>query len=377
MQTILGIDRIQEYDHLFKGKRIALITNYSGVNSAWEENIDLFVKNGYHIVKLFTPEHGLYGCAEGKTIDNDVYKKYGIPMISLYGEKLKPTLEDLSDVDAMVYDIQDVGLRYYTYIYTMTYSMEAAAEKGIPFIVLDRPNPLGNELILGGCIKENCTSFVGDYGLPIRYGLTCGELGYYFIDYKKLDLDYTVVILKNYQRNMYFPQTGHIWNVPSPAIPSFQSAICYSGGCFFEATNISEGRGSFKPFQMYGAPYIDMEKLYNELKNEIKDDKVAFRKRAFIPFSNKFANQVCYGIEFEPVDQTLDFIPIALLMIRKIHDMFPEHYGYRKEESLERLGGDGLVRKYINGKIHLEEILNTWNEEAYQFKTKIESYRLY
>ncbi len=380
MKTILGLDQIEEYREWFDGKKIGLITNYSGVNSAWENNIDLFEKAGYNLTKLYTPEHGLYGAADGATIENGVYPRYHIPIISLYGEKKKPSEEDLEDVDILVYDIQDVGLRYYTFIYTMAYCMQAAAENKIPFIVLDRPNPLGGRIVSGACITPELACFVGAYELPVRYGLTCGELGAYFKEYDKINLDYRVIKMKNYTRDMTYPDTGFIWNVPSPALPGFKNTLCYCGGCFTEATNISEGRGTPKPFQMYGTPYTDMDALYDRLQKEIKEDDIAFRKRTFVPFVGKYKGEVCFGVEYEPLSDKIDFIPIALKTLRAFKDLNPDEFTYRiqeEENHMDALIGDHSGYNYLEGKITIEEVITNWKTQSAQFVEKTEKYYLY
>lgn len=380
MKTVLGIDQINKYGNLFEKKKIGLITNYSGVNSDWENNIDLFIKEGFHIEKLYTPEHGLYGASAGATVENGVYPKYNIPIISLYGEKKKPTAEDLSNIDVLVYDIQDVGLRYYTFIYTLMYCMEAASEENIPFVVLDRPNPLGGTTVSGACIEDRFSCFVGDCSLPVRYGMTCGELGYYFINYKKLALDYQVVKLQNYTRDMMYPDTGLIWNVPSPALPGFKNVLCYCGGCFTEATNISEGRGTPKPFQMYGTPYTDMDLLYDKLKATVKCEDLAFRKRTFVPSAGKYTGEVCYGVEFEPLDNRIDFIPASLQMLKIIKDLDPDKFIYRAQEEenhLNALVGDTLGYEFLEGKMDLDSVLEVWKKQAEQFKKESSQFYLY
>ena len=323
MKTVLGLDRVEEFKEFFKGKRIGLITNYSGVNSGWETNIDIFASLGYRIVRLFSPEHGLFGTGAGEKVEDAVYPGYGIPVVSLFGDKKKPDPKDLEGLDLLVYDIQDVGLRYYTYIYTMTYCMEAAAVCHIPFAVLDRPDPLGERIVSGGTILPRYSSFIGDYGLPVRYGLTPGELGYYFIRMKGLDLDYTVIQLINYDRDTYFPDIGGLWNIPSPALPDYDTAVCYAGGCFAGATTLSDGRGTAKPFQIYGAPFIDMNVFYHELKGQIREEKVAFRQRAFIPVERRYKGQICYGVEFAPLSRDLDFLPTAMILLRTAARLYP------------------------------------------------------
>lgn len=381
MRTVLGLDRLDELEQILKGKRIGLITNYSGVNSEWKCNVDLFMEKNLQIVRIFTPEHGMFGKGAARSVTDDVYPGYQIPMISLFGKKVRPEKEELSDVDILVYDIQDVGLRYYTYIYTMTYCMEAAAEYSIPFVVLDRPNPLGNRIISGGTILPEYRSFIGDYGLPVRYGLTCGEMGYYFIKYKELDLDYRVIPMLHYGRDMYFCDTKLLWNIPSPALTDFDSTICYSGGCFAGATSVSDGRGSTKPFQIYGAPYIEMDRLYRELKACIKEKNVIFRQRAFMPVERKYQGEVCFGIEFAPLDKSLDFIPIILRLLRTVADMYPEQFQLVDSDlggkHLSYVTGSTQTEAYLYGRITLEELLDEWKMQSREFEKKADEVRIY
>lgn len=380
MKTVLGLDQIGDRKSLFEGKRIGLITNYSGVDSSWRMNIDIFAGYNLNITKLFTPEHGLYGTTAGEKVEDSVYPGYQIPIRSLYGEKRRPSGEDFAGLDMLVYDIQDVGLRYYTFIYTMIYCMETAAGCGLPFVVLDRPNPLGGTEILGGRMSRELGCFVGDYELPVRYGLTCGELGFYYLKYKKLDLDYTVVPMKNYTRKMCYPDTGLLWNIPSPSLPDYDSTLCYSGGCFMEAVNISEGRGTAKPFQMYGAPWVDMDDLYKELSVKLDGQKIAFRKRSFVPSIGKYEGETCFGIEFALLDKTFDFIPVALQLIKTLKDLYPDHFLLRIEGGENHFGaltGGRCAEEYLNGILSLEELMRIWNKEALEFSKESEDIRIY
>lgn len=381
MRTVLGLDRLDGFENELRGKRIGLITNYSGVNSQWKCNVDLFMEKGLQLVKIFTPEHGMFGNGAARSVTDDVYPGYQLQMISLFGEKVRPKEEELCDLDILVYDIQDVGLRYYTYIYTMTYCMEAAAKCGIPFVVLDRPNPLGNRIISGGTLLPEFQSFIGDYELPVRYGLTCGEMGYYFIKYKGLDLDYRVIPMLHYGRDTYYSDTKLLWNIPSPALVDFDSTICYSGGCFVGATSVSDGRGSTKPFQIYGAPFIDMDQLYKELKHIIKEEKVMFRQRAFMPVERKYQGEVCFGIEFAPLDKTLDFIPVILQLLRTVAKMYPEEFRLVDSglggKHLSYVTGSTRTEDYLYGRICLEELLEEWKVQSKEFEKKADEVRIY
>lgn len=287
----------------------------------------------------------------------------------------KPSQELL---DCLIYDIQDVGLRYYTFIYTLAYCMEATAKQGIQFYVLDRPNPLGSS-VKGSRIDKKHSSFVGDYALPIRYGMTPGELAFYFKREFAIDCDLEVIQMKNYKKDMYFPDTGLLWNVPSPAIPTFESTICYSGGCFIEATNLSEGRGSPKPFQMYGAPWLDMKRMYSWL-NEKQFDGFKYRKRAFVPFSSKHENKVCFGIEFFPTSNDADFLPLIIYFMKGLLEIHPEEISfnqYADVSRLESLSGDDRVRDCIEGRMEFSELMAEWQKEEVAFEALIEDIRLY
>lgn len=375
----LGIDRIGDYRHVLKGKRIGLITNFSGVDSRLEEDLDVFANAGYSVVRLFTPEHGLYGAMDGEKIGDNIHPKHGIPMISLYGEKRMPAQEDLAGLDILVYDIQDVGLRYYTYIYTLANCMKAADAVGLPVIVLDRPNPLGGE-VGGNRMDPGISTFVGNHGLATRYGLTIGELGFYFKNYLGLTLDYSVIPMEGYRKDMRWPQTGQLWNLPSPSIHTFHTALCYYGGCFFEGTNISEGRGTAAPFQIFGAPFIDMDKLADALRDRIRDENLAFRKRAFTPFWSKYAGKTCFGVEFIPLSDRLDFMPSALMTMKTIRDMFPDQFeccSYADVGRLSHLTGDNSVDDYLDDRLTLKELLESWKEQSEAFAEEVKKFRIY
>lgn len=384
MRTILGIEQTSKYLPLLKGKRIGLITNFSGISEDWaRDTAEVLVESGCEVAKIFAPEHGLYGAAAGEEITDTRHLRYGIPVISLYGERRKPRREDIEDLEILVYDIQDVGLRYYTYIYTMCYTLEAAAEAGIPYVILDRPNPLGGRIVNGARMDKDFHSFVGDYELPLRYGLTIGELAGYYVKYSGLQAQLTVIPMENYTRDMLFPQTGLHWNIPSPALPSFESVICYCGGCFFESLNISEGRGSAKPFQMYGAPFIDMNTLYQDMKDNFKEDGLIFRCRAFIPTCSKYQGEVCYGLEFKPLAWDYDFLPAALALMKAIYDRYPDKVklrsipGNMEGNQLMVLSGNTWAEEYLTGAMSMEEMKEAWREQCEVYEKYVENIRRY
>lgn len=384
MRTIIGLERILEYRKLFSGKRIGLITNFTGIlPDLSKDTVDVFVDNGFQVEKIFTPEHGLYGAGAGEKVDDCEHPRYHIPVISLYGDHKKPTDEDVEGLDLLVYDIQDVGLRYYTYIYTMCYCLDKASEKGIPFVVLDRPNPLGNNVIAGPRMAPQYHSFVGDYELPMRYGLTAGEVAGFYLKYTGKEADMTVIPVQNYTSDMMFSQTGLLWNVPSPSLATYEATLCYMGGGLFEATNISEGRGSSKPFLMYGAPFIDMDLLYDDVRKEWKEDSVVFRKRSFVPGFSKHQGQVCYGLEFFPVDEKCDFLPLALILMQAIVRRYPEQveFFHLEEDApysrLSILSGNDLADQFMREKITMKEMQEAWREDVRAFGDYVKDIRIY
>lgn len=375
----LGIDRIGEFGSLLKGKKLGLITNYSGVTSDLKDDMTAFKEAGYNVVKLFTPEHGLYGAMDGAAVGNSEHPVYKTPIISLYGDRKKPTAEDLKGIDLLVYDIQDVGLRYYTYIYTLAYCMQAASENHLPLLVLDRPNPLGG-MVSGNRMDPKYDCFVGAHGLALRYGLTAAEVGFYFKQYLHLDLEYLVIPMQGYRKDMKWPETGQLWNLPSPSIHTFQSIQCYVGGCFFEATNVSEGRGTAEPFQIYGAPFMDMDKLVRELRVHIQDDNLAFRTRAFTPFWSKHAGQTCFGVEFIPLNADLDFLKPSLITMKTMLDMYPDQFEFRSYADVSRLtslSGDLTCDRYLKGEMTLDELMDQWQKQAAEFEKETEVCRIY
>ncbi len=380
METILGLDILRRNNfEILKGRKIGLITNYSGVSKDLKSNIELMLKEGIKIQKIFTPEHGFFGISDGVHIEDTYHPKYGIKLISLYGKKLKPSEEDLRDIDVLVYDIQDVGLRFYTFIYTLAYTLESASEFHVSYVVLDRPNPLGGEIIIGPRIRENLNSFVGGYFLPVRYGLTPGELALYFKKIKNLDIDLKIIKMENWRRDILYPDTELLWNVPSPNLPTFSSVVCYAGMCFLEAVNISEGRGTTKPFEYIGAPWLDEDILYNELLKENFVD-IAFRKRYFVPEFSKYKGEVCRGLEFFPLWHKSDFIKVSLSLLKIIFEYFPDKIHFVKYNEVERIDyliGDEETKKDIMNGNSWQEIYERWKKEEEEYEESIEDILLY
>ncbi|MCK9166721.1 MAG: DUF1343 domain-containing protein, partial [Acholeplasmataceae bacterium] len=282
----LGIENIDNYLSLFKNKRVALVTNHTGVNQEFKTTIEI-LKEKVNLVALFAPEHGVRGdLQDGLKLDNYFDETTQLPVYSLYGKTRKPTKEMLKDIDLIAFDIQDVGARFYTYIYTMAFTMMAAAEEKLDYIVFDRPNPLGGEEIEGNILNLNYRSFVGYYPLLERYGLTIGELALLFNKEYQINANLTVIPLVGYKRKMNYFDTKLAWVLPSPNLPTIESSFVYLATCYLEGTNVSEGRGTTKPFSLFGAPWLDNLKLIETLKS-FKFKGVKYREAYFTPTFSK------------------------------------------------------------------------------------------
>lgn len=379
---------IKDYLDLLKGKRIGLVTNHTAI-----------LKNGTHLVDtlssikdmnltaLFGPEHGIRGIAEaGKEIKNDVDLKTGIPVYSLYGKNKKPVKEILQDVDLILYDIQDVGVRFYTYISTMFYVLQAAAENKIPVIVLDRPNPIDGVTIEGPLLKEELKSFVGIAALPVRYGMTPGELANFFSgeNYLEENLkpDLTIIELQGWERDGYFNDYDVKWIPTSPNIPDFESALVYPGTCLLEGTNISEGRGTKNPFITIGAPFVNSAELIEEM-NRYGLEGVKLKAISFTPDkipgaaeNPKYENQLCNGIFIEITDKRkFKGFEFGIKLLSCLIKLYPE--SIRFNSYFDKLAGDKTLRELLLKSVQVEEIIFGWRKETEHFKSVRKKYLLY
>ena len=284
-----GIDvLLEDYPKHLQGKTVGLVTNHTGITRLKEKNYRVFKDNpDISLTKIFAPEHGFFGEASaGAKVDYDSTAKYGTEIISLYGKQRKPTADMLKGLDIIIYDIQDVGARFYTYISTLGLVMEAAGENNIEVMVLDRPNPIGGEIVEGAVLDSSYKSFIGYYPIPVRYGLTVGELANMAINEGWLESSppfLTIMKMDGWQRKMFFDDTKLPWVPPSPNIPDLETAIIYPGMCMYEATNISEGRGTKKPFKQIGAPWMNYD-IAKELKGK-KIEGASIEYSKFKPLS--------------------------------------------------------------------------------------------
>ncbi len=361
------------------GKRVGLITTPTGVDSRLNSNVDLLLEHGVRVTALFGPEHGVRGDAQaGESVQSGKDPKTGLPVYSLYGPTKKPTKEMLDDVDVLIFDMQDVGCRYYTFLYTLAYAQEAAAEMGKEFVVLDRPNPLGGLTVEGNLVKGGFTSFVGGYSLPIRYGLTIGEFSLYLERYHGVGKKPKVIMLSGWKRGMYFGETALPWVLPSPNIPTVDTAFVYPGTCLFEGTNLSEGRGTTKPFEIIGAPWLDGFALADRL-NSFELPGVIFRPVFFTPTFSKHQGTGCQGVQLHITDYD-NFAPVRTALF-----LLSEVFKYQESRFLETnghcffdlLAGDKKVREKLTAKAGPQEIWEEMESENRSFVEKAKSILLY
>lgn len=322
-----GIDNILKYKELLKGKRIGLITSISGVDNELNSTIEI-INEHFDLQALFGPEHGVRGDREaGGIVGGYTDELTGKPVYSLYRKDSKRLTKDmLENIDAVVYDIQDLGVRYYTFISTMIYAMEDCARCGKELIILDRPNPLGGVILEGAVLEPGYQSFVGAYPLPARYGLTIGELARMVNEEEGIGCSLEVIPCTGWKRSDLFYKTGQIWVMPSLGIPRFDTACAYTGTCLAEGTNLSEGRGTSCPFEIIGAPYIEAYRLVKELRAKGLGG-VGFTPAYFTPTSSKHAGVFCQGVHIHITDyEAYESYKTGLAILETVRDFYPADF---------------------------------------------------
>jgi uncharacterized protein YbbC (DUF1343 family) len=367
------------------GKRIGLMTNQSGMDRRQRSTIDLIrAMPGVTLVALYSPEHGIRGVAETR-VDSSVDEATGLPIHSLYGDTYKPTQEMLRGVEVLVYDIEDLGVRQYTYESTLALAMEAAAEADIPIIVLDRPNPVTGRIMEGNILESEFQSFVGIYPVLSRHGMTLGELAQMYNAEQNIGARLTVVAAEGWTRDMWRDQTDLPWIKPSPNIPRLEAAIHYPGTVFFEAVNVSEGRGTDAPFEQIGAPWLDNARLAAEM-NELDLPGVRFEAADIpvAPTGRKYPGQVLKGVRMVLTDREV-YRPLeaSLLMIEAIRHMHPAEFEWRGANqreptmlTIERHGGTARLKAAIDAGT-VRNLLLEWERDQAVFAETRAPYLIY
>ena len=378
-----GVDVLLEDPSSFIGDaRIGLITNPTGVTMGLYSTLDAFHEHpGIDLAAVFGPEHGARGDAQDALpVESRVDEATGIPVYSLYGEVRRPPAEMLEGVELLVFDIQDVGARFYTYVSTLTHALEAAEEHGKGVVVLDRPNPINGVAVEGNIPEPGFESFVGLHRVPIRHGLTIGELA--LLANEGIGAELRVVPMEGWSRGMWFDETGLPWVQPSPNIPTLETATVYPGTCLFEGVNVSEGRGTTRPFEYIGAPWIDARSWASAL-NVLDLDGAVFRPCHFTPTFDKHQGEPCGGVQvhvtdwdaFKPVEAGLHMLAICI-------DLWPEECQWRTATDSERLhfdllAGTDKIRDALTEGVSVDDIVGGWTGDLASFMERREDILLY
>lgn len=373
-EVLTGLDVLQEEGFApLKGLRLGLVSNHTAINRRREHLLDLLLAAGCEVSVIFSPEHGFQGKLD-EPVASGVHEPTGIPVHSLYGSEQRPSPEMLEGLDALVYDIADIGVRFYTYTTTMSHCMAAAAEAGVQFWVLDRPNPIGGDIVEGPILDHPFWLLSAWHPLPLRHGLTSAELARWARAQYKLDLDLRVVECRNWRRDMWFHQTGLPWINPSPNMRNMRQAALYPAIGTLEACNLSVGRGTDTPFELFGAPYMDDVLLAREL-NAAQVDGMAFVPMQFVPASSIHAGQVCSGVYIgtEDVKQT-EPVTAAVQIALVLQRLWPDEF--RHEKLAHLLGSEAAVRA-IGELRPAAEIVAAWQAELVAYRDDVRQIWLY
>lgn len=391
MSVMTGVDVLQRSGYAdLLGQRIGLMTNLSAVNHALVSTYWLLTHApDVNVVALFAPEHGFAGAApDAETIQHQIDPRTGLLVFSLYGDHYRPTADMLRGLDCIVCDIQDIGVRYYTFAWTVTHLLEAAGEHGVRVMILDRPNPLGGEHVAGPLLEPELGSFVGRVPVPVVHGLTLGELAQMFNAlWNPTPAEVIVIPCEGWQRHMIWDETGLTWVAPSPNMPHISTLRQYPGACLVEGTNLSEGRGTALPFEIVGAPWIDPFELAEAL-NGAGWGGVRFRPHTFRPSASKWAGRDCGGVQVHLTDLSL-WRPVEtwLGVLQGIHDLYPEDFQWLPPGTdgveqgsvyhFDRLIGSVVYRQHIDDGKAITELTGAWVENIHAFRRQCQSFLVY
>jgi uncharacterized protein YbbC (DUF1343 family) len=384
-----GLERwVTDAEDRQSDERIGLLCNPASVaRNLTHARTLINEKVGNRLVALFSPQHGFFAEKQDNMIESAHITDpiLGIPIYSLYGETRVPTKEMFDAIDTLIIDLQDAGTRVYTFIYTMSHCMEAARLYGKKIVVLDRPNPISGAFVEGNCLSPDCSSFVGRYGIPMRHGLTIGELALFFNNYCRIKCALSVIPMEGWKREMHFSDTGLPWIAPSPNLPTPTSALVYPGQVLWEGTNVSEGRGTTQPFEFLGAPFLDPQKILPLLGKQALSGTY-LRPITFEPTSNKWANQPCGGFQIHVTDRDR-FRPYALTLklLQSILRLYPDNFEWKQppyEYEYQRMPIDLLIgskdlRRRLENLDDLDELTHSWQEELEDFVRISREFHLY
>jgi uncharacterized protein YbbC (DUF1343 family) len=381
--VLTGLDLFEKcWPRELRGARVGLVVHPASVDRAFNHAVDRFrAAKCCELTTLFGPQHGIRGETQDNMIEWEGCRdqKTGLPVYSLYGKVRKPSPKMLRDVDVLVVDLQDVGARYYTFVWTLDLCMQACAELGKKVLVLDRPNPINGIDLEGAVLDPEYASFVGLKPLPIRHGMTIGEVGQYLRELYYPSLNYQVISMEGWQRGMWFDETGLPWVLPSPNMPTLDTAIVYPGMCLLEGTLLSEGRGTTRPFEIFGAPFIDGEKLVAAL-NADRLPGVFFRPLSFEPTFQKHAKQACGGVQMHVTDRNrFRSWKTTVAILKAVHDLYPKQFAWKQppyeyetvKMPFDILVGTDRLRREIESGVSLREMERWWQAQLKTFATKV------
>jgi uncharacterized protein YbbC (DUF1343 family) len=370
-----------------RGKRLGLLCNQASTDHCFRHSRDLLIRCFPGRLRcLFSPQHGFFSAKQDNMVESEhsVDPVSGLPVYSLYGEIRKPKASMFGDIDVLLIDIVDVGTRVYTFIWTVVYCLQTAAETGIKVLVLDRPNPIGGQ-VEGNLLKDDCASFVGLWPIPMRHGLTVGELALLCNREMNIGAMLEVVPVEGWRRDMLFPLTGMPWVFPSPNMPAFSTALVYPGQVTWEGTNISEGRGTTLPFELFGAPFLDVQEIL-DIAATTELPGCILRPLVFEPTSGKWAGKGCHGFQLHVTDPTI-FMPYrtGLVLLQALLSLYPEEFSYKKppyEYEYERLPmdliiGDRTVRLGVEQGVDILELEQSWHNDLQEFLQRCQAVFLY
>ena len=383
----LGSERLVASTRL-DGLRLGVLANPASIDHNFQHLADLLGHSNRHkVTAIFGPQHGYRSDLQDNMIETPHTKdrRRNVPIFSLYSETREPTKEMLELIDVLVIDLQDVGARIYTFIYTMANCLRAAAKHGLPVIVCDRPNPIGGLAVEGPTLEPGYESFVGQFRMPMRHGLTVAELARFFNEHHRIGAELEVVPMQGWSRDMYFDATGLPWVMPSPNMPTLDTAIVYPGTVLFEGTKLSEGRGTTRPFELIGAPWLDAEQLASRM-NKAGLDGVYFRKANFEPTFQKHARVPCGGCQMHVTNRD-EFQPVraGVSLLRECFGLAPDKFAWRDppyEYELEKmpidiLAGSPALRRQIEAQVPLDDIVESWEDGVAEFEEIRKDYLLY
>jgi uncharacterized protein YbbC (DUF1343 family) len=385
MRVLTGLDCLIAGEATqLKSKRVGLATHPAAVTGDLTDSVAALLRCGVMLTALFGPEHGFSGAvADGQQVQDAVHRNTQLPIYSLYGTTQELTPDMLADVDVLVFDMQDVGVRFYTFISTLFYVLKGAAKANVPVVVLDRPNPINGVTREGPVLTPGFGSFVGVLPIPLRYGLTMGELAYYMNHTQGLNAELTVIPMAGWRRGQWFDETGLPWVPTSPAMPHFSTTQVYPGMCFLEGTNVSEGRGTALPFEVCGAPWIGGEALATSM-NALALPGARFRPTQFVPTASKFAGEVCEGVQIHVVDrEAFRPVRVGLHLLAALKALYPEDFAWLSQSwegahpHIDLLAGTDQVRRALDGGADVADLVGGWADAVADFEKISRQYWLY